>query len=108
MPQIRTVIVGAKHRGPEAIAACGRITKDAEITLSRDKENEFDRNAVACHHAGEFVGYLPRHSNAEVAEALERGCAVSAVCYLEPIMQGDDVKMVPKIQISWERDDDGR
>lgn len=76
-------IAGARDHHAEALqseaAAPGR-----PLQLRRDRENEYDANAVAVETLhGELLGFVPRELAAEIAPALDRGEPWSALVLRE-------------------------
>ena len=49
------------------------IRLDDKLTLIREPDNRFDRNAVRVEWKGRKLGYLPRAENRAVARALDAG-----------------------------------
>lgn len=62
-------IVGMQHRKSEAFVA---DLKDGEsIILRREGTNKYDENAVQVHARGQFVGYIKKAENAELAKVMD-------------------------------------
>ena len=68
----------AGFRHAEAAAALPDLRKGDELTLVREPDNAFDRNAVRVEWRGRKLGYVPRRENAALAWALDRGETVRA------------------------------
>lgn len=48
------------------------------LTLTREPDNPYDRNAVRVEWRGEKLGYVPRADNADLARHMDRGTKVEA------------------------------
>jgi hypothetical protein len=48
------------------------------LQLEREPGNPHDRNAVSVSWRGRMLGYVPRHENAALAWALDRGASLTA------------------------------
>ena len=74
MKELRTVIVGNNHR-PLAAQERFRAMEENEILdLVREPDNQFDPLAIQVHTLdGAFIGYIPKHSNAALAQELDAG-----------------------------------
>jgi len=48
------------------------------LELARESDNRYDRNAVSVSWRGRKLGYVPRHENAALAWALDRGASFTA------------------------------
>lgn len=48
------------------------------LTLVREADNRFDRNAVRVEWRGRKIGYVPRRENTDVARLLDRGQMLEA------------------------------
>jgi hypothetical protein len=97
MPEIKTVIVGAKFRGPGAVTATAGLAEGDDIELRREPKNQYDANACACYFRGEHIGYIPAKQNGDIARALDGSHAVTAVVADAAIMIGGGIKEVPRI-----------
>jgi HIRAN domain len=62
-------IVGMNHRKSEAFVAA--LKPGIEVTLVREPENKFDKNAVAVWIDGVHVGYIPKNQNAPLAAMID-------------------------------------
>lgn len=100
MATVRSVIVGSGFK-PGGVAALGGLTTGSKIELKAEPENPHDPFAVACWFGGTHCGYLPRHSNREVASVLGGGHQVSATVTEIATIVGGKVKGPPHIEISW-------
>ena len=99
MPEIKTVIVGAKFRGNHAVTATAGLAEGDEIELRRESDNQYDANATACYFRGVHIGYIPARQNGDIARALDRGDAATAVVTDAAIMVGCGIKEVPRIVV---------
>lgn len=92
--ELRTQIVGSQyHEG--ARAAILELARGEELALLREKDNRFDKNAVAVLDVcGQKLGYIPRQDAPSVARILDTGLAVTARCR---------VKGTTSISIEWEK-----
>lgn len=63
----------AGFRHAEAAAVLPDLRRGDELTLVREPDNAFDRNAVRVEWQGRKLGYVPRRENAALAWALDRG-----------------------------------
>lgn len=69
-------IAGGWHHGLAAALAAG-FGPGATLSLRREADNPFDNNAIAVHGPdGARLGYVPRHANADLAEAMDAGARV--------------------------------
>jgi hypothetical protein len=102
MPEIRTVIVGTRFRGPDAVKALAGCGQGTAIILRAEPDNPHDSNAIACHANGAHLGYIPRRHNAPIAEAVRKGWVSGARLELEAIIDKGNVVAAPKISVTWE------
>jgi hypothetical protein len=65
-------IVATNHCGPEAEALIKELKPGEEITLVREPDNRFDKNAVQVWARGIRVGYLPKATNQKIAMAMDQ------------------------------------
>jgi len=63
----------AGFRHGEAAEAWPDLRQGDELTLVREPDNAFDKNAVRVEWRGRKLGYVPRRENAALAWALDRG-----------------------------------
>lgn len=56
-----------------------KIRLYAPVTLIREPDNEFDKNAVAVHANGGHIGYFNKQMAASLAKVLDRGDEIVAV-----------------------------
>jgi hypothetical protein len=76
-------VAGARDHHAEALQSDGAAPGSA-LVLRRDRENEYDANAVAVETTGgEVLGFVPRELAAEIAPSLDRGDAWSALVLRE-------------------------
>lgn len=78
-------IAGLKYPAPDGTdrgAYCAGLAEGSLLNMSREPTNKFDSNAVALHHDGKNLGYIPQR-HAWVGEAIDEGkalqCAVIEV-----------------------------
>jgi hypothetical protein len=62
-------IVGMNHRKSEAFVAA--LKPGVEVTLAREPDNKFDKNAVMVWIDGVHVGYIPKNQNAALAAMID-------------------------------------
>ena len=101
MSEVRTVIVGTRFRGLDAVAALAGLAKGDVIELRAEPDNPHDAFAVACHAGGVHLGYVPRSHNAQLTKALARGWINGARVALEAIVDRGEVVAAPKIVVEW-------
>lgn len=65
----RYAVVGMKHRKAEELVAS--LPHGEPITLVREPDNQFDRNAVQVWARGRHVGYVPKTQNAVLAQFID-------------------------------------
>lgn len=72
MIEIFSTVVGITFRPAEAKAAMDNLVPGDHLFLEPNPSNPYDSNAVKVidPDSGEFIGFLSRESNAEVAEHL--------------------------------------
>jgi hypothetical protein len=76
-------VAGARDHHAEALQSDGAAPA-RPLTLRRDRENEYDANAIAVETVeGEVLGFVPRELAAEIAPSLDRGEAYSALVLRE-------------------------
>jgi hypothetical protein len=97
MPEIRIIVVGARFRGPEAVAQVAALREGQEIALRREPDNKFDVNATACYFGDTHCGYIPARQNSDIARALDRGVSVSAI-----VCAPEQGREPPRIIVRWE------
>jgi hypothetical protein len=97
---IETTIVGTKFRGKSAMTILAALRPGQRLELRRERQNKHDRNAVAIYYEGEHLGFIPRHDNAELAAALDRGEKLDAELTSEAIVDLlGELRFLPKIRI---------
>ena len=62
---MRYSIVGMNHQGTEVIVAA--LATGTPVTLVREPDNKFDKNAVAVWADGRRIGYVPKATNRGLA-----------------------------------------
>lgn len=77
--EILTSLAGLNFRPASAKEAVDAIAVGDELTLERDPTNEYDSNAVRVIDpaSGEFIGFIPKVDNTEIAQALDDGLEVT-------------------------------
>lgn len=76
-------VAGARDHHAEALQSDAAAPGSA-LVLRRDRDNEFDANAVAVETiAGDVLGFVPRELAAEIAPSLDRGEPWSALVLRE-------------------------
>lgn len=98
---VRTVIVGTKHRGRDAITAVAGLREGDVIVLKREPENDKDSNAVTCHFRGVHLGFVPMRQNGEIAAALDAGATLTAVVAEAAITIMGGIREAPRIVVTW-------
>jgi tellurite resistance protein len=78
-------VAGLKHPAPDGTdrsAYCAGLAEGSLLNMIPEPTNKFDSNAVALHHDGKHLGYIPQR-HAWVCEAIDEGrvlqCAVIEV-----------------------------
>lgn len=71
--EIYTTLAGLNFRPVSAKEAVDNLTIGDEVTLVREPENPYDANAVQVHAGDEFIGFIPKVDNLEIAEHLANG-----------------------------------
>lgn len=89
--QTTATIVGSRHH-PGALDRLAELADGDEVTLVREPDNPYDPSAVAVHHDGLKLGYIPRGRAPEFAGPMDRGATLRAKIHLAP----------PTISIEWE------
>ncbi|HSO83459.1 HIRAN domain-containing protein [Thiocapsa sp.] len=72
----RSRLAGFRHH--EAPAVLPVLRAGSPLTLSAERDNPYDNDAVAIHWHGHMLGYLPRGENLVVARLLARQRQLSA------------------------------
>lgn len=72
MIEVYSAVVGIHFRPPEAKAVMDEVEIGDQLLLEPEPSNPYDSNAVRViePESGEFIGFLSRESNAEVAAHL--------------------------------------
>lgn len=68
-------IAGLKYPAPDGTdrgAYCASLAEGSLLNMAPEPTNKFDSNAVALHHNGKHLGYIP-HRHAWVGEAISEG-----------------------------------
>jgi hypothetical protein len=68
--QLMTYLAGVAHR-PGARERLARLIHGEELTLIREPENPFDKNAVAVYDGDLHLGYVPAADAPAVVRALQ-------------------------------------
>jgi hypothetical protein len=71
MQNIVFALAGLSFRPASAKAAVAELEVGAEVFLERDPENQYDYNAVKVLVGEEFVGFVPKVDNQELASHLD-------------------------------------
>lgn len=98
---LNTKIVGARHRGEDALKFAMSAEPGDEYTLERDPQNPYDANAIRVMGYGVFIGFIPKSDNADLAAAMDEGRTFTAVCdghasYYEPTLEINEVDTTPE------------
>ena len=101
MPAIRTVLVGSKFIGRDAINGTIALREGDLIRLRREPDNKVDSRAVACDFNGAHLGYIPTRQNADMGAALDAGRLVTCVVTAEAITVNGGIREVPRLVVSW-------
>lgn len=64
-------IVGMKFRGPEAEQIVRALRPGDSVRLVRDKNNQYDANAVAAHVGAMHVGFIPAPMAAKLGPRMD-------------------------------------
>lgn len=65
----RISMVGMNHQNSEAIVT--QLGPGAPVTLVREPDNKFDKNAVAVWVDGKRIGYIPKTTNRPLAALID-------------------------------------
>lgn len=96
MSEAFVTVVGTHFRGSEAKQAVNAlVVGETDFQFEREPDNEYDANAIQVIHAGEFIGYLARANNHNLAAALDAGAEFTA-----RMIDWEGRK--PVLQISWD------
>lgn len=76
--QIICDMVGANFRPTETKDIIKNLRVGDILNLRRDAENQYDNFAVACDFNQEFLGFIPKDRNFEIAMALDSGEEIDA------------------------------
>lgn len=68
----------AGFRYHEAAEVWAQLKVGDRLDLAREPDNPYDRNAVSISWRSRKLGYVPRHENAALAWALDRGASFTA------------------------------
>lgn len=71
MQQVIFALAGLNFRPTSAKEAVKNAATGDEVYLERDPHNEYDSNAVMVLIEGEFVGFVPKADNLEIASHLD-------------------------------------
>lgn len=71
--EIYSVLVGVNFRSESAKEVVDQLEIGDTLELEREPENPFDSGAVKVYAADEFIGYIPKADNVEIAAALDEG-----------------------------------
>lgn len=72
-----SALVGMKHRGTEALVAS--LPAGEPLTLVREPNNDYDRNAVQVWARGQHIGYVKASEVRPIAMAMDAAAAKSNV-----------------------------
>lgn len=75
-------IVGMEHQGTTEIVAA--LEPGIAVTLVREPENKFDKNAIAVWIDGRRVGYVPKSQNVALAAHIDQN-GIAAIMNGQPI-----------------------
>lgn len=76
--QILCDMVGANFRPTETKEIIKSLRVGDILTLEREADNPYDKFAVRCVYQDEFLGFIPKDSNYEIAAALDAGLELTA------------------------------
>ena len=65
-------IVATNYCGPKAAEVLKALKPGDAVTLVREPENKFDKNAVAVYVGAEKVGYIPKGKNVALAALIDQ------------------------------------
>jgi hypothetical protein len=97
---MKSTIVGAKYRGPAALAALARLRPGDRLRLVREPDNPHDPNAVAVYSELLHLGYLPRGVNRPVSDLIMSADTVHAIVTHEAIVEEGQVRFGPRIEVN--------
>ena len=69
-------VAGTSFDGRQSTMAF--VHRDDPVTLRREPDNAYDRNAIAIDHARGNIGYIPKVIAADLAPKLDDGCVATA------------------------------
>ena len=58
------------YEGPDLI---GKMRNGEALSLVREPENKFDKNAIAIHYKNQKIGFVPREKNEVLSKLLDAG-----------------------------------
>lgn len=64
-------LVGTKYCGPGMVALLASLPQGEPLTLKREPDNKFDRNAVQVWARGQHLGYVKGNQNRDLAMAID-------------------------------------
>jgi hypothetical protein len=64
-------LVGTKYRGQAMLDLLASLPQGEALTLVRERDNRFDRNAVQVWARGEHIGYVKGNQNRDLAMAMD-------------------------------------
>lgn len=76
--QILCDMVGANFRPTETKEIIKSLRVGDILTLEREADNPYDKFAVRCVYRDEFLGFIPKDQNYEIAAALDAGEELTA------------------------------
>jgi hypothetical protein len=75
MPSFITTLAGANFRPADAKAVLLELEVGANVRLEREASNPYDSNAIRVIEpiSGEFIGFVAKADNPEIADLLDKG-----------------------------------
>lgn len=103
---LETVIVGSAYRGVAALTALAGLIEGDKVELRLEPENKVDPGAVAVYRNGVHLGYIMKHVNPKIGNAIALEGPVTAEVTATAIMNGAEPARggLPKILIRWGED----
>jgi hypothetical protein len=64
-------LVGTRFRGPEMVALLAALPQGEPLTLIREPDNQYDKNAVQVWARGHHIGFVKGSQNRDLAMAMD-------------------------------------
>ena len=92
---IKTKLAGVTFDGRQSV--CAKLFENVKLSLVREPENQYDKNAVAVIFEGQQCGYVPRELARILAEFIDSGLALEAV--VTSLVGGGDLSIGVNVRI---------